>query len=179
MERENFITSFGLRWRRDATGWSDHRSRSDGLFGRSSQRPSRIANQWDQHGAYVLYEGHRVEYVGIATRLGNRIRDHCFDRHEKHWDRFSWFGSSELVSASDGSRLLVASAPELPEKPGRDPQTVIPWRVWSDIEALIYRSLYPYRHIDGMPGKEPYFGARGVEKWVQVSEATATRRRGA
>lgn len=179
MDRENFITSFGLRWRRDATGWSDHRSRSDGLFGCSTVRSARFANHWDQHGLYVLYEGHRVEYVGIATRLGNRIRDHCFDIHNRHWDRFSWFGSSELVSAPDGSRLLVAYAPVRPKKPGRDPQAVIPWRVWSDVEALVYRSLYPYRHIRGSPGKEPYFGARRVEKWAQVSEAAATRHHGA
>jgi hypothetical protein len=178
-KEKNFVTSFGLRWRLDRTGWSDeHKSRSDGMFGRDTKPPSQLANLWEQHGVYVLYKGHGVVYVGIATRLGKRIRDHNFDIYRGNWDHFSWFGSSKLVHAQNGSGLFVASVPDPPEKPGRRGQTVTPWRVWSDIEALIYRSLYPYRHIQGSPGKEPYFGALGVKRFAQVSEAEVRKRLG-
>ena len=42
-----------------------------------------------RHGVYALYQGDRLYYVGLASNLRNRLRDHLRDRHGQSWDRFS------------------------------------------------------------------------------------------
>ena len=42
-----------------------------------------------RHGIYVLYRKNRVQYIGLAQNLRNRIRHHLRDRHADSWDRFS------------------------------------------------------------------------------------------
>ena len=44
-----------------------------------------------QHGVYSLYKGKRLYYVGLATNLRNRIRQHLRDRHAGKWDIFSLY----------------------------------------------------------------------------------------
>ncbi len=45
----------------------------------------------DQHGVYALYKGNRLYYVGLATNLRGRIKNHLRDRHAGRWDRFSLY----------------------------------------------------------------------------------------
>jgi hypothetical protein len=42
-----------------------------------------------RHGIYVLYRKNRVQYIGLAQNLRNRIKHHLRDRHADSWDRFS------------------------------------------------------------------------------------------
>jgi hypothetical protein len=56
----------------------------------------------DQHGVYALYKGDRLYYVGLATNLKNRIRNHLKDRHAGKWDKFSLY----LVRKADHIREL-------------------------------------------------------------------------
>ena len=42
-----------------------------------------------RHGIYVLYRKGKLYYVGLATNLRNRLKQHLRDRHADSWDRFS------------------------------------------------------------------------------------------
>lgn len=44
-----------------------------------------------RHGIYALYKGDRLYYVGLATNLRNRIKQHLNDRHAGKWNRFSLY----------------------------------------------------------------------------------------
>ena len=44
-----------------------------------------------RHGVYALYKGDRLYYVGLATNLRNRIKQHLNDRHAGKWNRFSLY----------------------------------------------------------------------------------------
>ena len=42
-----------------------------------------------RQGLYVLYRRGKLYYVGLATNLRNRLKQHLRDRHGASWDRFS------------------------------------------------------------------------------------------
>ncbi len=42
-----------------------------------------------RNGVYALYKGEKLYYVGLATNLRGRLKQHLKDRHRKAWDRFS------------------------------------------------------------------------------------------
>lgn len=44
-----------------------------------------------QHGVYALYKGTRLYYVGLATNLRGRIKQHLRDKHSGKWDKFSLY----------------------------------------------------------------------------------------
>jgi hypothetical protein len=55
-----------------------------------------------QHGIYSLYKGRRLYYVGLATDLKGRIKQHLRDKHAQRWDKFSLY----LVRKADHIREL-------------------------------------------------------------------------
>jgi hypothetical protein len=42
-----------------------------------------------KHGIYALYQEDRLYYVGLASSLSGRLKQHLRDRHGESWDRFS------------------------------------------------------------------------------------------
>lgn len=44
-----------------------------------------------KHGIYALYKGNRLYYVGLATNLRGRIKQHLRDKHTGKWDKFSLY----------------------------------------------------------------------------------------
>ncbi len=42
-----------------------------------------------RQGVYALYRGDRLYYVGLASNLNARIKQHLRDRHKGKWDKFS------------------------------------------------------------------------------------------
>jgi len=44
---------------------------------------------WRRQGIYALYRKKRLYYVGLASNLRSRLRQHLRDRHGESWDRFS------------------------------------------------------------------------------------------
>jgi hypothetical protein len=42
-----------------------------------------------QHGVYALYKGSKLYYVGLATNLRTRLKQHLKDRHQGKWTKFS------------------------------------------------------------------------------------------
>jgi hypothetical protein len=53
-------------------------------------------------GVYALYKGDRLYYVGLATNLMGRVKQHLKDRHAKRWDKFSVY----LASTGDHIKPL-------------------------------------------------------------------------
>jgi hypothetical protein len=42
-----------------------------------------------RNGVYALFKGDKLYYVGLATNLRSRLKQHLRDRHGQSWDRFS------------------------------------------------------------------------------------------
>jgi hypothetical protein len=55
-----------------------------------------------QHGVYALYKGNRLYYVGLASNLKGRIKQHLRDKHAGKWDKFSLY----LVRKADHIKEL-------------------------------------------------------------------------
>jgi hypothetical protein len=43
----------------------------------------------NRSGVYALYRGQKLYYVGLASNLMRRLKQHLKDRHRGSWDRFS------------------------------------------------------------------------------------------
>lgn len=67
-----------------------------------------------QHGVYALYNGDKLHYVGLATNLKNRVKQHNRDKHKGKWDKFSMY----LVRKADHSRELEALIMRIAEPNG-------------------------------------------------------------
>jgi hypothetical protein len=57
-----------------------------------------------RHGIYALYDGTELYYVGLATNLRTRLKQHLTDRHRGLWNRFSIY----LTIGDDHIRELEA-----------------------------------------------------------------------
>jgi hypothetical protein len=53
-------------------------------------------------GIYALYKGDNLYYVGLASNLMSRVRQHLKDRHSGYWDKFSVY----LVRDDDHIKAL-------------------------------------------------------------------------
>jgi hypothetical protein len=79
-----------------------------------AEYPQEIAQMVrNHHGVYALYKKSKLYYVGLAIKLGNRLKQHLKDKHSGKWDRFSLY----LVRNSDHikeieSLLLRIASPE-------------------------------------------------------------------
>lgn len=106
------------------------------LLGRRGTRSPIVCDFRTQTGIYVLYDDYGPYYVGLTRDqpIGNRLRQHHRDRHERNWDRFSWFGFRPVLSARllDGTRDLG----RVPERLVTDSRSTI-----GDIETLLIQSL--------------------------------------
>ena len=57
-----------------------------------------------KHGIYALYKGNHLYYVGLASNLRGRVKQHLRDKHSGKWDKFSVY----LVRKVDHIRELEA-----------------------------------------------------------------------
>lgn len=60
-----------------------------------------------RHGVYALYKSGKLYYVGLASNLINRIKAHTRDRHQKKWDRFSVYLTSDAAHIKDLECLVL------------------------------------------------------------------------
>jgi len=58
---------------------------------RALEKRARLIGEYvkGKTGVYALYRGDRLKYVGLATDLRNRLKNHLIDRHAQSWDKFS------------------------------------------------------------------------------------------
>jgi len=141
MSSAGIIQSYGLFWRTEDVFWQTFKKRE--LLGvPRGARTSQPTNFSERVGIYVLYEGHRMIYVGQTgagqNRLFQRLRTHTRDVYADRWDHFSWFGlrrpirngglSSERMRAVSSiakaldhmeAVLIAAAEPSLNKQGGR------------------------------------------------------------
>lgn len=100
VEREHIIKNFGMFWGRDNVDW-----KTANLYGCQNGSSSNI-NFKEQVGIYLLHDAREVVYVGQAVKqpISKRLADHCKDRLNGRWDRFSWFGFYGV--AEDGKLIM-------------------------------------------------------------------------
>jgi hypothetical protein len=72
-----------------------------------------------KHGIYALFRKGRLNYVGLASDLRNRLKTHLHDRHAATWDRFSIYLTVNNEHLRDLEALVLKIAtPEGNRKPG-------------------------------------------------------------
>jgi len=62
----------------------------------------------DNGGIYVLYKGKNIYYVGKATTLKQRMKQHFNDKHKNKWDAFSLYVVSDPKFIPELERILIA-----------------------------------------------------------------------
>lgn len=66
-----------------------------------------------RNGIYALYKGETLYYVGLASNLKGRLKEHLRDRHAQKWDRFSvYLTQSDRFLKDMESLILRISLPE-------------------------------------------------------------------
>ena len=62
-------------------------------------------------GIYALYRNHNLYYVGLATNLMRRLKQHLRDHHEKKWNRFSVYvtGNDEHMKELESLVLRIVN----------------------------------------------------------------------
>ena len=71
-----------------------------------------------QHGVYALYKDDRLYYVGLATNLRRRVRQHLRDKHAGRWNRFSLYLVRKVDHIKEIESLLLRIADPAGNKMG-------------------------------------------------------------
>lgn len=58
-------------------------------------------------GVYALYRGRKLYYVGLASNLMGRIKNHLKDRHHGSWDKFSVYLTQHHEHMKELESLLL------------------------------------------------------------------------
>ncbi len=58
-------------------------------------------------GIYALYRGEKLYYVGLASNLMSRLRQHLNDKHKRKWNRFSVYLVNEQKHVKDLETLFL------------------------------------------------------------------------
>jgi hypothetical protein len=66
------------------------------------------------HGVYALYKDDELYYVGLATDLKGRIRNHLKNRHKGKWNRFSLY----IIRKQDHIREVESLLMRIARPPG-------------------------------------------------------------
>ena len=85
-EKPNLIAGYGVYWDRNKVNW-----KSPKILG-SELNNSTTIDFSKQIGIYLLHDIRETIYIGQATNLGERLKQHTANRMSGRWNRFSWFG---------------------------------------------------------------------------------------
>jgi hypothetical protein len=60
-----------------------------------------------RHGIYALYHKNKLYYVGLASNLRSRLKQHLNDAHRDRWDTFSLYITIDLNAIKELESLLL------------------------------------------------------------------------
>lgn len=88
-----------------------------------------------RHGVYALYKGDRLYYVGLATNLRNRIKQHLRDKHAGKCNRFSLY----LVRKAEHIKELEAMILRIADPKGNATKGALPGaeNLWGSLHTSI------------------------------------------
>lgn len=97
------IEAYGLFWDASDVDWAKASASANLLGIPAWQKKADPINFAKQSGIYVLYDGHKIIYVGQVgsgkVKLYGRLRGHRHDSLAGRWDHFSWFGLRKVTGA--------------------------------------------------------------------------------
>lgn len=131
------------------------------MLGRkNTNRPAlQLVDFRNQRGVYVLYDDYGPYYVGLARdqAIGNRLRDHTYDKHFDRWDRFSWFGFRQVLKGTNAVGL---------QRLGSIPGQLVSGTAHTigDIEALLMMTLGTVER-----GNAQQMRFKNADRWEQIS----------
>jgi len=64
----------------------------------------------DQRGLYALYRNDTLYYIGLASNLRNRIKNHLKDKHKNSWTHFSFYILRKVDHIRELEALLLRIA---------------------------------------------------------------------
>jgi hypothetical protein len=118
-----------------------------------------------RHGVYALYDDDDLYYVGLASNLSSRLKNHLRDKHRGQWNRFSVYltiGNEHLRELETLILRVVKPLPEGNSKTGKFARSEnLLARLSKDIRQ---RNREKLRHIVGgseesikvvLPGRMP------------------------
>jgi len=138
--KNGIFHAYGVFWRLDEIDWTPGKGAKKAfrLLGRQgmNQGTIKIADFRDQKGIYILYGNYGPHYVGLTKELGlgNRLKDHLFDKHKNKWDRFSWFSFGKVLKGKDADGLQKFGGSAAAALVDADSQI-------DDIEALLIQAM--------------------------------------
>jgi hypothetical protein len=151
------IQSYGLFWDVENVYWG-RGSNPGSLLGVPARARSSVPVDFrEQIGIYVLYQDHRIVYVGQAgsgrKRLFKRLRDHRKDHLANRWNKFSWFGLRRALASGELAAEKIRATASL--------NTAL-----NHIEAVLISATEPSHNKQG--GR---FGkGTGVLKYIQYRD---------
>jgi hypothetical protein len=119
-----------------------------------------------RQGVYALYRRGKLYYVGLASNLRSRLKNHLRDRHGKSWDRFSVYLTVSDAHLRELEALILRIVPTKGNKQkGKLPQSEDMRRKFArevrelqrrDLRALIGRLVKPEDEApDALDGRKP------------------------
>ncbi len=125
------------RSRKKRTLFVQHLERvSPGLLERYPEVIRRVIR--GRHGVYALYRRDSLYYVGLASNLMGRLKNHLADRHKKAWDRFSVY----LTLQSDHMKELESFLIRILQPKGN--KTGGRFATSQDLKRSVYRQVADY-----------------------------------
>jgi hypothetical protein len=125
-----------------------------------------------RNGIYALYRGDDLYYVGLASDLRRRLKQHRDDRHAEKWDRFSvYLTRNERFLKELETFLLRISLPEGNHVRGK-------FRGSKDLKQQLQASIKDVqkRELHGLMGKAEKVKGSVVKTTRNTNRAVVLRR---
>lgn len=135
------IKNYGLYWNEHDVFWGRPKNSGTLIGNRNGEKKSNPVDFRDQTGIYVLYADYKIVYVGQAgtknQKLFKRLKCHKGDHLAGRWNKFSWFGTRQVLKT--GNLRLI------PKKS----RGIAPKDVLNQIEAVLIHASEPPLNLQG------------------------------
>lgn len=116
-----------------------------------------------RNGIYALYKGETLYYVGLASNLKGRVKQHLSDRHAQKWDRFSVYLTQGDRYMRELESLLLRITPTKGNKVkgkltgSRDLKSELQQNI-KELQRMELSGLLGSKQVDAKPKKATHKG---------------------